>query len=167
LTLVVKSAQRVNDRKLKTQLRSVLILLVTALFVCSASGGAIDPRFDGRWVGLEKFSYPHYSGTTITIRAPDTVIGIAEHGKVLGVLSGWATGRYEFTPESRGNTVVYRMAGGKQSSTQGREECKLVLSPDGNSIEETGHATLNYSTAHIAHEPTRCQVSGTFHRQGK
>ncbi len=143
------------------------ILLLTSLFAAAASAGTVDPRFDGKWVGLEKFSYPDYSGTTITIRAPDTVIGIADHGKLLGVLSGWATGRYEVAPESRGNTLIYRMAGGKQSSAQGREECKLVLSSDGDSIVETGHATLNYSTAHIAHEPTRCQVSGTFNRQGK
>ena len=142
---------------------SILIatMLGAAFFVCVAIAGEVDPRFDGKWVGSEKFSYPA-GGTTITARSPNTVIGIAEHGKMLGVLSGWVAGRYEISPESRGNTLIYRMAGRKQSSSPGREECKLVLSPDGNTLEETGHATLVFGAAR---EPTRCQVSATFHRQ--
>jgi hypothetical protein len=143
----------------------LLISAIVSIGSFSALAGQVDPRFDGKWVGLEKFSYRHYSGNTITVRAPETVIGIAEHGKLVGVLAGWATGRYAVSPESRGNTLIYRMAGTKQSSANGREECKLVLSRDGNTIEETGHATVSLGTKDEA--TTRCQVSATFHRQEK
>src|SRR5437764_845671 len=98
---------------MKTLIASTILLAV--LFACVAPAGELDRRFDGKWIGSEKFSYPS-GGTTITSRAPNTVIGIAENGKLLGVLSGWVAGRYEVAPESQGNALIYRMPGTKRSS---------------------------------------------------
>src|SRR5437016_3965752 len=101
-------------QKMKAKFLSIFLLC----FASALSAGEIDPRFDGKWVGSEKFSY-RAGGNTIT--APSPVIGIAEHGKLLGVLSGWVAGRYEVSPESRGNRLVYRMPGRKESSSPGRQ----------------------------------------------
>src|ERR1700730_7092754 len=130
------------------------ILLPIVFFVCTASAGELDPRFDGKWSGVETFSW-RSGGTTIKSQSPNTVIAIAEHGKVIGVLAGWIPGRYAVSPESRGSTLVYRTADVKRPSAPHREESKLVLSSDGQTLEETGHAILTFG---IANEPTPCRV---------
>ena len=140
-----------------------ILLFVAVLCASLASAGEVDPRFDGKWSGVEKFAYPS-GGITITMRSPETLVAIAEHGQLLGILSGWVPGRYQVSAESRGTTIIYRMAGKKQSSSQSREECKFVLSPDGSTLEESGHAIVAVGPTH---ELTRCQLSATFHRQGK
>lgn len=139
------------------------LIVVTWVVPRTSSGGELNPRFDGKWIGTEIFSFRSHGGDTITMRNPDTLIGIAGHGKLLGVLSGWGDGRYQVSPDSHGNTLIYRMVSKKDSSSAGRDECKLVLAGDGNSLQETGHATVMLGKFH---EPTRCQVSATFRRQG-
>lgn len=138
------------------------------LLLCVGSpsvAGELDPRFDGKWVGTETFFFTAHGGESIKAPNPNTVILIADHGKLFGIASGWLAARYEVSPESHGNTLIYRMSGGKVV-TQGREESKLVLSPDGNTLEETGRAIMTPAPARW-YEPRPCRVTGTFHRQGK
>jgi hypothetical protein len=143
--LVVKSAQDVNVGKLKRQLHAILPL--TSLFVPAAPAGEVDPRVDGRWIGVETFkyrSYPytHYIRTT-------TVIGIADSGKMFGVLSGFAPGRYEVSLKSSGNTLIFQAPNTKGDSLiyQGRPTVHLsaLIQREhlGNTLKEDGIAILN------------------------
>ena len=155
-----------NKAKLETQMNTRSHLLL--LSMCAASNlvaGEVDQRFDGKWAGTETFFLTAHGGENVKAPNPNTVIVIADHGKQLGIASGWLAARYEVSPESHGNTLIYRMSGGKVT-TQGREECKLVLSPDGNTLEETGHALMTPASGRW-YEPRPCRVTGTFHRQGK
>jgi hypothetical protein len=130
-----------------------------SIAVGSACAGDVDPRFDGRWIGIEKYKYGwlHY----IYWVQSTTVIGIADSGKMVGVLSGFATGRYEVSPDSSGRTLIFKQPdidGGKHVYI-GRKRCKLFLSSDGNTLREQGYA--------IWRSGSSAEVWATFHRQGK
>ncbi len=135
-----------------------------SLFVSAASAGEVDPRFDGRWVGREFFKYMS-PGYRHFIGAP-TVIGITNSGKMLGVISGFAPGRYEISSESSGRTLVFQMPNTKGDTLlyQGRQHCTLTLSSDGNTIKEYGNAIFISGSRGPS---LSTDVYGTFHRQGK
>jgi hypothetical protein len=138
----------------------LVTFLLTGLFVSIASAGQVDPRFDGEWVGLELFrsTTPWMSWKTPQWK---TVIGIAQSGKMLGVLSGFLPGRYSISEKSDGNTLIFYGSIGRQ----GRNECTLKLSADGNTFEEMGRVVVHARSPKGFFVPA--QVYGTFHRVGK
>jgi hypothetical protein len=156
-----------NKIRMTSQIHRMKITLLTiALALVSwqsiASAGRVDSRFDGKWIGKETYTY-HMGREQAYIQAT-TVIGIAEGGQLFGVLSGFGTGRYEVSPKSSGNILIFRQAKAPKGSqfSVGRTECKLVLSTDGNTFKEDGVAAMPLGRGLML-----CQVWGTFHRQGK
>jgi hypothetical protein len=137
------------------------IFLLMSLFVSIASAGQVDPRFDGKWVGVEIFRPA--SSVRVTWKTPQvkTMIGIAQSGQMLGVLSGFLPGRYSISPKSDGNTLMFYGSNGRQ----GRNECTLKLSADGNTFEEMGRVVVHVHSPKGWFVPA--QVYGTFHRAGK
>lgn len=134
----------------------------------AASGGEIDARFDGRWIGVETFRYRSYRSMpriqTSYIQST-TVIGIVHSGKMFGVLSGFAPGRYEVSPKSSGKTLIFQAPNTKGDTLLylGRQRCTLTLSADGNTLKEQGIAILNP----WSHPALSAEVWATFRRQGK
>lgn len=177
--------------KVRTSVNRSSFLLIVCfsglLLVTVAFGGDVDPRFDGRWVGTEtfQFGYSGYSGAPSAgngmasnigmsvsrdvSRQSQTVpaiIGIADHGKTVGITKGFGKGRYELVPEkSGGNKLEFRMPGtnGDKLLYVGLQHCTLTLSADGNTLKETGTAILSVSKSG---QSTSSQVYGTFKRQG-
>jgi hypothetical protein len=134
-----------------------VIFLLTNLFVSIVSAGEVDARFDGKWIGVEIFpltTAPY--NWVLKVPQVTTVIGIAQSGKMLGVLSGFVPGRYSISPKSGGNILIF--SGG--NGIEGRNDCRLELSADGDTIKEIG------SVAMFLHEGVRVttQVYATFHR---
>ena len=139
----------------------ILILLLTNFFVSIASAGQVDPRFDGKWVGLEAFrsTIPRMTWKVPQVR---TVIGIAQSGTVLGVLSGFLPGRYpQISQQSGGNTLIFWGGNG----FEGRKYCRLKLSADGNTFDELGSVVVHLRSPKGWF--VDAQVYGTFHRVGK
>jgi hypothetical protein len=131
----------------------LLISAVVSIGSFSALAGEIDPRFDGKWVGVENFRLTEPNATWKTPHVT-TVMGIAQSGKMLGVLSGFLPARYLISPKSGGNILIFY--GGHDSDE--RKYCRLKLSADGNTLDEFGPVIFHgFST----------QVYGTFHRVGK
>jgi len=143
---------------MKTLLALILIATfpLTNLFVSIASAGEVDARFDGKWIGVEIFPLTTTHNWLLKVPQVTTVIGIAQSGKMLGVLSGFVPGRYSISPKSRGNILIF--SGG--NNIEGRNVCRLELSADGDTIKESG------SVAMPLHEGVRVstQVYATFHR---
>ena len=140
---------------------------VAFLISVGASGvfaGDVDPRFDGRWVGVETFQYFDFRfHDPVYVQA---TLGIADRGKALGITKGFAKGRYELVPEkSRGDTLVFRMPGtnGDKLLFLGRQHCTLTLSADGNTIKEAGTAIMLITKSGHG---MGARVLATFHRQG-
>jgi len=164
-----------------------LIVCVSSLVATAAFAGDVDPRFDGRWVGSETFQFgtSGYEGGQTSSSSTSTnsgrsvadsasrqtqtvpaILGIADHGKTLGITKGFAKGHYELVPEkSGGNTLAFQMPGtnGDKLIYVGRRHCILTLSADGNTIKETGVAILSVSKSG---QGQSSQVWGTFKRQG-
>jgi hypothetical protein len=140
--------------------RVIAVVLLTNFFVSIASAGQVDPRFDGKWAGLEAF---RSTTPRVSWRIPQrpTVIGIAQSGKILAVLSGFLPGRYpNISPQSRGNTLIFYGSDGFEE----RKYCRLKLSADGNTFEEMGGVIVR---VHAPGYLMPAQVWGTFHRVGK
>jgi hypothetical protein len=116
--------------------------------------GRLNPRFDGRWIGMETFMYNNASESWAG-PAPQmkTMIVIADSGRSVGVVSKFAAGRYLISPKSKGNTIRFDSA---------FRRAKLTLSVDGNTIKEDGNAAI--FVPHRGNVLT--QVSATFHRSG-
>jgi hypothetical protein len=75
---------------------------------------------------------------------------------MLGVLSGFVPGRYSISPKSGGNILIFRGGNGIEE----RNDCRLELSADGNTIKESGSVfTALHSEVRVA-----TQVYATFHR---
>jgi hypothetical protein len=151
--------------------RNVVAIVVASVVALSgASAGQLDPRFDGKWAGVETFQV-HNAYQEWQSGPPQftTVIAIANSGRMLGVVSGKYIGRFEVSPKSGGNILIFGGAG------IGRNECRLTLSADGKTLKEDGLAALSASsTLYLAsHIPTNwkslvwAQIYGTFHRVGK
>jgi hypothetical protein len=140
------------ERSIKSKL--LAIILLPSLGPAVAFGGQVDPRFDGRWVGVETFKYNdgHFE---LEGKAPQisTRIGIADSGQLFGVLAGFAPGRYIISDKSHGNAIMVHSS---------LRNCKFVLSADGNTLKEDGLVTI-YTNLGLA----GCQVWATFHRVGK
>ena len=128
--------------------------------------GQLDPRFDGKWQGIESLSgyfvRHQLDGSQKPAHIP-TVIAIADSGQTLGVLKGLTVGRYEISPKSHGNTLVFKVhqpTRGPEGSF-GRRDGKLVLSADGKTLTATSHAVLPGTG------PIQCQLKGIFHKVPK
>jgi len=146
------------------------IMLVTLLLCAGLSAlwaGQPNPRFDGTWVGIESISgyFVHEQlGGYSKPGQVRTVIAIDESGKILGVLRGLTPGRYDVSPKSGGNTLIFKLPNLHSGPRTffGRTDGKLVLSPDGNTLAETGYAILPGWPHNV-----NCVIKGTFHRQRK
>jgi hypothetical protein len=153
-----------NRATMKMQILAISLLL--SLLSSVAPAGQVDPRFDGKWIGVETFQLNN-AWQTWASGPPqfNTVIVIANSGKELGVLAGLAPGRYQVSPKSSGNTLIFEMPNPKPDAVLyiGRKECSLVLSSDGNSLKERGLG-LMFSRNR---GPVMCEVYATFRRAGK
>ena len=129
---------------------ALLIAVVTAQSMTGAEPATIDPRFDGKWIGTETFyhnnSMETWAGKTPQVKA---ILVIADHGKTIGFVAGFAPGKYIISPKSKGNTILFDSA---------LRKAKLTLSADGNTITEDGAVAINH---------VLCEVNTTFHRYGK
>jgi hypothetical protein len=146
------------------------LLLITALW--AASAGGVDPRFDGRWVGIEQFDLPKafadWQGAPPQIK---TMFVIANSGQLLGVAAGFAPGKYEVSPKSSGRTLVFTMPKKGDKYYLGRQLCSLDLSADGNTLTESGYALMSakgpaqlVNNFVVTNDANRVAVSATFHR---
>jgi hypothetical protein len=135
------------------------ISLGFSLGLSSLPAGQPDPRFEGVWLGTETYkvevSATQNPGSPAQMTA---LIAIADGGKTFGVLQGLGPGRYQVSPSSTGNKLSFK----SHLSGTGRTSCTFVLSPDGNTLTETGFGLLPGKPYAV-----NCSISGTFHRQGK
>jgi hypothetical protein len=139
-----------------------IVLASTALLTFAASttsfAGQPDPRFEGVWMGSETYSVD-VSGTQLP--EPPThataLIAIGRGGKEFGMLQGLGPGRYQTSPKSDGNKLLFK----SNLTGTGRTSCTFTLSPDGNTLTETGFGVM-------AAKPhaKECSITGTFHRKG-
>ena len=129
--------------------RGLLVGLLSAGYAAAAEPAAIDPRFDGKWIGTETF-YHNNSIETWAGKAPQVkaILVIADHGKTIGFIAGFAPGKYIISPKSKGNTIFFDSA---------LRKAKLTLSADGNTITEDGAVAINHLL---------CEVNTKFHRYG-
>jgi hypothetical protein len=121
--------------------------------------GELDPRFEGIWVGTE--TYQIEASRTQQGFPPDrmeAMIVIDPAGRAFGVLAGLGKGKYEATKDSSGTKLNFN----SQLTGSGRNKLTFVLSPDGNTIKETGFGT--YPCKPYA---CTCRITGTLHRRGK
>jgi hypothetical protein len=142
---------------------SIAMSLVVSLSLSAASAGQPDSRFYGVWVGVETYQIAPYVDHTWHAwgEAPVTmsaVIVIGDSVQTLVFGQGLLQGRVEISPSWGENTLKFRAS----SRTSLRTFGKLVLSADGDTLTETA----------VAHVPRAvivrtCNISGTFHRQGK
>jgi hypothetical protein len=115
-------------------------------------GGEVNPRFDGRWKGLEVLQSTR-GVTTLDGRAAQfpATLAIAQSGQLFGILTGFAPGRYLISNKSKGNAIlVYSW----------NRSTKFTLSADGNIIKENGHVTVFARNVGAV----GCEIWATFHR---
>jgi hypothetical protein len=138
------------SESLKSKLLAAILLLLPIVNPTVATGGELDPRFDGKWVGVETMMYNdgHF---TLAGKAPqmNTMVAIANSGQLFGIVEGFAPGRYLISDKSQGNRIIVESS---------QRSCKFVLSADGNTVKEDGNIFLHR---------IRYQVWATFHRIGK
>lgn len=146
----------------------LLISFLLCLGLSDVLAGQPDPRFDGRWVGVEDISGYFVHNQLGGGQKPgevSAVIAIGDSGKTLGVVKGLTAGRYNVSPKSDGNTLIFKLESlhsGHGHGFLGRTDGKLVLSGDGNTLTETGHAILPGWPRNV-----NCIIKGTFHRRSK
>jgi hypothetical protein len=151
---------------MKLNLRAAAFFL-TIFAISFASGGQVDPRFDGQWAGVEIFPPPAYAQWAHQNPQYHTVFSISNGGQIVAVRSGFVPGRYWIDPKSNGNTLLIYGNNGRA----GRNLCRLQLGDDGNTIKEYGNATLSIHPIYNemtrgANYHTTTQVMGTFKRVG-
>jgi len=148
------------ERQMKTNMLATSLLLSLGLSVASA--GQPNPRFYGKWVGVETYEIPGHVGPYGKRGEPpvkkSVVIEIGDSGETLAFGQGLLQGRVEISPKWGENTLEFKI----RSSPSFRTHGKLVLSADGNTLTETAFALLTDRPFAVA-----CNISGTFHRQGK
>jgi hypothetical protein len=141
---------------MKTVLFASSALLAFAASTSTSLAGP-DPRFEGVWIGSETYSV-NVSGTQLP--EPPThataLIAIAGGGKEFGVLQGLGPGKYQTSPKSDGNKLVFK----SNLTGTGRTSCTFTLSADGNTLTESGFGVM-------AAKPhaKECSITGTFHRK--
>jgi hypothetical protein len=86
------------------------------------------------------------------------MIVIGDSGKSLGILQGLSPGRYAVSLGSHGNKLIFRSL----FPLVGRANGFLTLSPDGETLTETGSGIMPVSPVAV-----RCNITGAFHRQKK
>lgn len=147
---------------------TILASLVLCVGLSNSFAGQLDPRFDGKWAGSETiigYFVREQMGREQKPGQTPALIAIADSGKMVGVVLGLTPGRYNVSPKSDGNTLIFDVPANSNRGVGlsiGRTDGKLVLSADGNTLTETGHALLP-GTRH----PVNCVIIGTFHRQSK
>lgn len=146
-----------------------LIFSIALLSASIARADQVDPRFDGTWVAIEVF-YPSYGQFTYEGRIPQikAVIFISNSGQNLKVVSGFVPGIYFISPKSGGNSLVFYGSNGRE----GRKECRLEMSKDGNTLKETGLALIRFKPMvdaqhNIVGTTVSVPVVATFHRAGR
>jgi len=136
--------------------------LLLSLDLSFASASQLDPRFYGKWVGVETYEIPAHGGPHGQRGEPpvkkSVVIGIGDSGQTLAFGQGLLQGRVEISPKWGENTLEFKI----RSSPSFRTHGKLVLSADGNTLTETAFALLTDRPVAVT-----CNISGRFHRQGK
>ena len=141
--------------------KNVFILsLALTLIWSTANSGTPDPRFEGVWVGTETYA-SHINAVHHSAFEParmTAMIAIADGGKTFGVIQGLGPGRYDASPKSDGNKLFFKSV----LSGTGRTSCTFVLSPDGNTLTETGFGL--YPAKPYAID---CEITGTLHRRSK
>src|SRR5579864_8293209 len=153
------------------------MLAIAAAALSSAIAGGVDPRFDGKWVGVERFDVSSAGTRDWAGATPEstTMIVIGRSGQLLGVLSGLGPGRYEVSPKSAGNTLMFDMPNHKAGENYiGRKDCTLTLSADGSTLKEEGYALVPihpHADSNANHGIVRtamlCQVTAVFKRVGR
>jgi TonB family protein len=147
---------------MKINILATSLLLSLGLSVASVSASQPDPRFYGIWDGVETYEVPSHGGRSAQWgEAPvkkSAVIAIGDSGRTLAFGKGLLQGRVEISPWWGENTLGFEVPGRTSFRTHG----KLVLSADGNSLTETAFAVLPGKPFWVT-----CNISGTFHRQGK
>ena len=149
--------------------RLFLSLVSTFAMLCASIAGELDPRFDGKWQGVESLSgyfvRHQLDGSQNPAHIP-AFIAISDSGQTMGVIKGLTVGRYDVSSKSHGNTLVFKLNNMHPNGLRvfyGRTDGKLVLSPDGNTLTETSNATLPGVEGSIIN----CTLKGIFHRAGK
>jgi hypothetical protein len=136
--------------------------LLLSLGLLVASAGQPDPRFYGTWVGVETYEIPTHAGPYGHRGEPpvkkSAVVEIGDSGQTLVFGQGLLQGRVEISPKWGENSLGFKI----RSSPSFRTHGKLVLSADGNTLTETAFALLTDRPVAVT-----CNISGTFHRQGK
>jgi hypothetical protein len=134
--------------RMKTNMLATSLLLALGLSVASA--GQPDPRFYGTWVGVETYGEPPVKKSA--------AIEIGDSGQTLVFGQGLLQGQVEISPKWGNNSLEFRV----RTSNSRRTHGILKLSADGNTLTETGFALVRSTPF-----PLACNISGTFHRQGK
>ena len=132
------------------------ILLALSASLLAASAGPPDPRFEGIWVGTEKYNIFNTAtqyGQSVPPGAAMIVIDPA--GMQFGVLEGLGPGKYKLHPGSSGNKIWFQSS----RSGTGRNKSTFVLSGDGNTITESGFGL--YPCTPYSCE---CEIHATLHR---
>lgn len=153
----------------KIKAKAILICLLLSLARSHGSAGQVDPRFDGLWSGIEliqgHFVISQLGGGQTPGRV-SALIAISDSGKTFGLVRGLTPGRYDVSPKSNGNTLIFRLheihPKGAHGVFFGRTNGKVLLSADGNTLTETASAILPGTR-----RPIYCIIAGTFHRQRK
>jgi hypothetical protein len=145
---------------MKTNMLATSLLLSLGLSVASA--GQPDARFYGTWAGVETYEIPTHAGPYGHRGEPpvkkSAVIEIGDSGQTLVFGQGLLQGQVEISPKWGNNSLEFRV----RTSNSRRTHGILKLSPDGNTLTETGFALVPGTPF-----PLACNISGTFHRQGK
>ena len=152
---------------LKTNILATSLLLSLGLSVASA--GQPDARFYGTWVGVETYEIPgnvtrHFYHRHEAPVKKSAVVVIGDSGQTLAFDRGLLQGRVEISPRWGENTLDFTVRTRPSLRTGG----KLVLSADGNTLTETALALLpERAEGRELGSAVTCNISGTFHRQGK
>lgn len=153
----------------RVKIKAILMCLLLSLVRSQGLAGQLDPRFDGIWSGTELIQGHHVReqlGGGQTPGRVSALIGISDSGMTFGVLRGLTPGRYDVSPKSNGNTLIFGLHDLNPKGTHnpffGRTKGKVILSDDGDTLTETASAILP-GTPH----PIYCVIAGSFHRQRK
>ena len=146
----------------------VLCICFLALGV-SALNAAPNPKFEGIWAGFEATQVDASIITKGESAKVPAEIAIGDSGRLLGVVKGISPGRYIVSMSKSGGNVLFYSA-----RPDGPFWVKLVLSPDGNTLTETGQVMVTLESgaresALSGRGPFKAlgavPVSGVFHRQ--
>jgi hypothetical protein len=140
----------------KNKFRGKVFFSALIVFL-SASAAWCDQRLDGVWVGTEKLTLstrtdcPKPASQSMTAK-----IAIAQNGTLLGLLDGYAPGRYT-NLRWAGNTLIFELPNKRKG--------ELRLSADGKTLIEKGYVRRTISIGGYFNGPGGVSVGGGA-RQG-